>query len=311
MHRCARLRPSPVSRPASSCSQADRFTASSAPTSTRVLAARLAEGRCRSAAPCLASRMRSSMSVRIRCQASTATALAGVDTSVGPLEPIHRTRITQGRQHPTTTRQPQKHRLTSVEAHRTTCPRTSPRGEGFGQGSYRARERPSAKKVTTASTSDSSRIGRAAPQCRVPQLKVPDGHRLDRDDVGRGKARAARVEALGRSGRHSDSRGEVGVGLAVDRCRATAVTRSAPASLDTATLNAGSATVASRLGRRAAGLCRWHGAVARPAPAWRPVQGPAGTVHRRLTRCHTATVGSTHAYRGDHRRVERPRGGAV
>src|SRR5205814_5510193 len=46
-----------------------------------VLAARLPEGRCRSAAPCLASRMRSSMSVRIRCQASAATALAGVDTS--------------------------------------------------------------------------------------------------------------------------------------------------------------------------------------------------------------------------------------
>jgi hypothetical protein len=40
-----------------------------------------AEGRCRSAAPCFASRMRSSMSVRIRCRASAATARAGVDTS--------------------------------------------------------------------------------------------------------------------------------------------------------------------------------------------------------------------------------------
>ncbi len=62
-------------------SQADRFTASSAPHIHTVLAARLAEGRCRSAAPCLASRILSSISVRIRCQASTATALAGVDTS--------------------------------------------------------------------------------------------------------------------------------------------------------------------------------------------------------------------------------------
>src|SRR5258705_2314839 len=79
--RWARPRPSPPSRPASSCSQADRFTASSAPHIHTVLAARLAEGRCRSAAPCLASRIRSSMSVRIRCQASTATVLAGVDTS--------------------------------------------------------------------------------------------------------------------------------------------------------------------------------------------------------------------------------------